>query len=365
MTNAETRPCARALDADCYKAHPAWARRAFAYRLIHLLAPAEITRRLPKLLRLALIAPDVVIPPGVDIPDGTVINPGTDVPPDWTAPDPTPPGIIIPPGTEFPSDWTPEDGPPPGVPAFPWAKFPPGWSPGTGPIDGILQPPETPGPAQDTGVTPPTYIAPGEPGPITITKPTPPPEKVITAYGTTSDGTIRNQETSWAAAQGGADGDLIYTTGYSASTGITALQLSYGFIVWRSFLYFNVPSIPAGNTVTSVTLFIQGRANFSARVCVHEGTQEDPLTLADFPAFASPFLAMTNWTTAYNRLDFNQAGVDYINSVTGKLAKFALREYDHDYLDVEPPLDVDCSSGLYFQEAQDSAHRPLLSFTYK
>lgn len=114
-------PCLKRLDANCFRARPAWAKQAFAYRLVNLLTPKPLTKRLPKGLRTALLAPGVMMPPGVELPPGTVIAPGAEIPAGWTTGDPLPPGAI-----------------PPGA-------IPPG--------------------AEATGVTPPGYVAPWEPGP--------------------------------------------------------------------------------------------------------------------------------------------------------------------------------------------------------
>jgi len=89
-------PCLKRLDADCFRAHPAWAKQAFTYRLVHLLTPKALTKRLPKGLRRALLAPGVVMPPGVEMPPGVVVGPGGEVPPGWTPADPLPPGAIAP-----------------------------------------------------------------------------------------------------------------------------------------------------------------------------------------------------------------------------------------------------------------------------
>lgn len=71
----ETAPCLKALDAECFKARPAWAKRAFAYRLVHMLTPKALTRRLPRILRQALLMPGAQWNVGDPYPPGT-IDPG-------------------------------------------------------------------------------------------------------------------------------------------------------------------------------------------------------------------------------------------------------------------------------------------------
>lgn len=165
-------PCLKRLDAECFRAHPAWAKQAFAYRLVHLLTPKPLTKRLPKGLRLALIAPGVEIPPGVELPGGMVVSPGAQVPAGWTAGDPAPYGVTIPPGTVFPPGWTLGDPLPEGVILDPGATFPPGWTPGD-PLPSGAIPPATYPPDVDpseTGPTPPLYVEPWSPGPVTTAK---------------------------------------------------------------------------------------------------------------------------------------------------------------------------------------------------
>lgn len=125
MTDGQENPCLKGLTGDCFKAQPAWAKQAFAYRLVHLLCPRVLSKRLPKGLRQALVPPGVTLPPGADLPPGTIIPPGGDVPTTWNTGDPLPSGAI-------------------GAPTTP---------PGT----------------DTTGTTPPTYVAPWTPGPVRTT----------------------------------------------------------------------------------------------------------------------------------------------------------------------------------------------------
>jgi len=97
VTDDKRPPCFDRLDAECFEKEPEWAKQAFAYRLLRLLLPEPITKRLPASLREALVAPDVIIPPGVILPPGAVFPPGSVIPPGWTPEDPMPPGVLPPP----------------------------------------------------------------------------------------------------------------------------------------------------------------------------------------------------------------------------------------------------------------------------
>jgi len=164
-------PCQKRIDAECFQAHPGWAKQAFAYRLVNLLTPKQLTRRLPKALRAALIAMGVDVPPGLVLPDGAVVAPGTVLPPAWSPGDPVPWGIVIPTGTYFPPGWTVGDPVPDGVTIEPGASFPEGWSPPDPTPDGLYTAPSISPEAEISGAVPPIFIAPWEAGPITTAPP--------------------------------------------------------------------------------------------------------------------------------------------------------------------------------------------------
>jgi hypothetical protein len=121
--NDQAPPCTEGLDEDCFREHPGWAKRVFAYRLLLILAPKPLTKRLARaLLR-------YVLPPGLDVPQDLQL----------------PPGAVVPPGATLPPTY--EDGEP----------LPPG----------IIPPPSPPSGTDETGTTPPQYVSPWEPGPVT------------------------------------------------------------------------------------------------------------------------------------------------------------------------------------------------------
>ena len=165
MSPDKSLPCQERLDAECFRKHPAWARRALAYRLLHLLTPKQLTRRLPRGLRLALVAAGVDVPAGLALPDGTVVAPGTVLPSAWSVGDPVPPGVIITTGTVFPAGWTVGDPVPEGVTLEPGATFPADWkSPDTLPL-GMMPAPQISPETVASGVAPATFVEPWQPGP--------------------------------------------------------------------------------------------------------------------------------------------------------------------------------------------------------
>lgn len=175
-------PCLKGLTRDCFKAHPAFARRAFAYRLLHLLIPPRVARILPKTLQVPLAAPGTRIPLDIDFP----------------------PGIVLVPGCNFPAGWTQRDPMPPCAKSMPL------------PTAAMAA----------SGAAPPTYVAPYAPGPP-APPPAPPPPVSVPYFSETFDTLDPSVWTEWnqgvgdssiVAAQlkqdapAGADTSLIYRT---------------------------------------------------------------------------------------------------------------------------------------------------------
>lgn len=64
MSPNDENPCEKGLTSKCFAAHPGFAKRTLALRLLYLLAPPEITARLPGKLREAFNFPGASFPPG-------------------------------------------------------------------------------------------------------------------------------------------------------------------------------------------------------------------------------------------------------------------------------------------------------------
>jgi len=117
--------CDSGLNRACFKAHPQWARQAFAYRLLHTLVPKRLSRNLPRAFRIPLIFPGVVIPSDAILPPGSIVGPGSAFLPGWQPGDPLPDGMFYGPTSDFPAGWQPGDPIPAGIidPSY----FPPGF----------------------------------------------------------------------------------------------------------------------------------------------------------------------------------------------------------------------------------------------
>ena len=90
----------KGLTPELFKLDPVWFRKAFAYRMLCMLAPPPITRRLQKALFSAAVYPGTVLPPGLILPPGYTLPPGYSFPPGWRPGDPWPAGFS-PPGVDW------------------------------------------------------------------------------------------------------------------------------------------------------------------------------------------------------------------------------------------------------------------------
>lgn len=316
----EKHPCENGLTEECFEKYPAWAKQALAYKLMHLLCPAAITRRLPKWLHLALIGEGVILPPGYEPPPGTVIPPGYTFPPGWSPGDPLPPAF------------------------------------GPGPPPGIIVPPG--------GVIPPTYLNPNDPGPRYRPRAAPPVQEVTIEITAQNDG--RQAYCAWGfwnEAHEATSGNLIFPGETETTEGIKAANDMPDFFIFRSFFDFDLSAIPAGASIMAATLTLQSCGAGVCEASLQEGTQSDALGPEDYGAFTGSLFDTLTWIIGSNVFTLNVAGRTYVESKFGDTAKLCMREYDHDYLDIEPAIGEDFYAGLYWSGAP-AANRPKLTVTY-
>jgi len=158
-------------------------------------------------------------------------------------------------------------------------------------------------------------------------------ENNLTISGTTSD-------EEWATVRDAASGQSVGTSiGYTTTT--SHVQCKYTLVILgddnvkilRYFLYFDTSSI--GDTpISSARLWIYGQSAADAELSVQQGTQADILSVDDYDAFSGTEFGHTSGyaVNKWNEIVFNATGRDAIN--TSGITKLCLREYDHDYLDV-------------------------------
>ena len=144
---------------ELYQQNPLWFKGAVAHRLLRIMTPKPLSRRLPVILRQPVFYPAFFFPA------------------DWVVGDPLPPGITLPPGVSLPPDWTPGDPLPEGTIIDLTMYYPEGWEPGDPPPEGALPDPEPWTDIPDIGSpVAPIYTSPSESGgPIHGYAP-PPPE---------------------------------------------------------------------------------------------------------------------------------------------------------------------------------------------
>lgn len=110
----------------------------------------------------------------------------------------------------------------------------------------------------------------------------------LAVEGSTADGHVGNNGTTYATVQAAATGTGVYT----AAGGITVGQrlLAGAYDVWRGFLYFDTSSIVSGSSIDSAVLYVVPGYDGSAtdfNLTVVQGTQAATLTTADYSACGS------------------------------------------------------------------------------
>lgn len=326
-TQKKALPCGDGLTADCFKQQPAFARRAFAYRLLHTITPKPLTKKLPEIFRRALVAKGIKIPPGWSLPPGAVVPPGAELPIDAPGPGEMPVHVLPPPAQILP--------------------------PGSG------------------GTAPPLFVPPWTPGPVDVpgknkvSSPAGGVALVVAALGNTSLGydnavwlTARNQ-----VSASNLQADVAYATMARASV----IALNYDII--RYFAAFDLSAAGlAGATVKAVSLLLCcAQMGDGKSLSVQQGTQSDPVITGDYDEFTGDSFANTEIVIdvyplcRFNELVFNAGGIAYIQSVIDGTAKLCVREYTHDYLN-EAPAAANQVNAYWAKAAGDL--RPRLSITY-
>lgn len=361
----EKHPCENGITGECFKAYPQWAKRAFALKLMHTLCPGQITRRLPKGLRPGMIGFPPGWTPGIPLPSYLGPPGMIGLPPGWTAGDPLPEGVTLDPGTVFPPGWTPGDPLPAGVTIIPGAFFPPGWTPGD-PFPPYTGPDLTPGiTIPSDGAIPPIFLTPFEPGPPHRVSPTAPGVTVIGTFTAQNDGRQGYIGWNWLIARNSSSGNMVWPSENEATEGINAQADGIDRGCYRSFFDFDLSGIPAGATITECKLTLQSYGVLTCDASIQEGTQSNSLGTDDYDAFTGTLFDSLTWIIGTNVFTLNVLGQTYIQSKFGATAKLCMREYVHDYSNVEPGEGLFFQAGLYWSGAAVAANRPKLTVTYE
>lgn len=134
--------------------------------------------------------------------------------------------------------------------------------------------------------------------------------------------------------------------------------------IYRSFFNFDLSVIPSDATIISCTLTLENYGAGRCNTSLQEGTQTGDPDGGDYSAFTGLSFGVISWSGGSNNFPLAGGGASYIQSRFGLTAKLCMREYDHDYLDVEPDEGEDIYAGLYWSGAADPDNKPKLIIEY-
>lgn len=192
----------------------------------------------------------------------------------------------------------------------------------------------------------------------------------IKLAGTSADGYIYLAGSDWDTVRNASDGSFVGASDSKTSGAMSVFSESQPYEMVRSFLFFDLSAIPPGTNISSAVISIGGYDQAVNNVVLQQGTQGDTLAKADFDAFTGdPLAPVLAWQVStgpsdLNKFILNAAGRDYLRSAFGGTAKFCLREYDHDYSNVDPGSGYpDYLDGMYYAEQNDPDLSPHLEIT--
>ena len=192
-------------------------------------------------------------------------------------------------------------------------------------------------------------------------------------YAHTGDANMRmNNESSWAAARDASTAETIDTTATAYSAGIRELRSSNGisYTVRRYYLAIDTSGIEI-KPATAI-LKIYGYVNNGGQVIavkVDQSATGDAST--DFVAsdygkidFNTPY--SEEYTSAWNLSGYNEIVLN--DSARSDMAandslKIAVIGHDHDFLNVQPAVGFNRTTGFYPATATSAGNRPLVSWT--
>jgi len=408
MNDVKALPCHRALDAECFREHPALARRLFAIKLLYTLFPARITRLLMKLLGIDLVEllAQLEIPTGdleaalVGVDDAQAAMDAAQAAADqaladweaaleaWrqaqedadqaqadadaAAPEDQAAAQDAADQAQATADQAQADAQAANdaataanadaaeaaadVDAAEEAAAEEGAAATeTDPISGDTQ---------ATGVAGLPYIDPlgSVPRPPGLNQP--PLGGTLICMPKYADGYIQNGHSTWQLAHDAEEGDSGSRTKKMHSSPVMSGNYpgTYGMIR-RALLYFDLTLIPAGKWVEAATLAVHGYADNSSMVAVQAAEPSEPWVLADYTSFQGVFLLLQAWSLGWNKMTLGDAGKSHVTDHLGGVVAFMLRDFEFDYLNVCPPPYTYTSAGMYFSE-DDTGLWPYLEVTY-
>lgn len=402
-------PCDKGLTPACFRAYHKWAKQALAYKLTRLLLPKELSRRLPGVLRNALIGPGAILPPGLVLPPGTIVPPGftwpdhwtpwqffdfttleppQDVfPPGWTPADPLPPGVTISPRAVFPATWTPTDPLPPGVTITPGAVFPATWTPAdplpagvtispTAVLPAGWTPADPPPPAfvpgyspfptpPESGAAPPIFIPPFEPGPVHPPAPGPALIQYTSSFSCTGVELTGSDYSVWDITRNTLTYAYIDTSPGTMVWVIRASHVYGDYEIIRGVFRFSLAALPPGAQMVSGYLSVTFLDVVGSAGCVQQAPTNVWGNKSDYLSFAGVQGTQVALAVGVVQFPFSADALAYIAAQAGGVCYLMTREHDHDYLDSPTPLNEEHYAIAYSHIANPSSLRPTLTLTYK
>lgn len=208
-----------------------------------------------------------------------------------------------------------------------------------------------------------THIQPGGPGPPRPPVIPPPSEAIFYIFSNTTDGNCGMRgEANWPAARDPAASEDCLTDQEFYSYAVNALRIFGTWYCSRSFFDFDLSSISSGLSIVSATLRFITDFTWNDTACLQQGTQAIPLTLNDYHAYTGNILGQKVVVAGDNFIDFNSDGISYLESVLGSTAKLCMRDYDFDYLDVDPATGGSHIE-THFADAPNDDDKPMLTIT--
>lgn len=95
MVEKIDQPCKDGLSPACFAQEPAFARRAFAFRLLSAFSPPQLSKRLITFLGLTRFDPFGILPDWLQLPPWFILLPGAIIPPGWKIGDPPFEGLLV------------------------------------------------------------------------------------------------------------------------------------------------------------------------------------------------------------------------------------------------------------------------------
>ena len=109
--------------------------------------------------------------------------------------------------------------------------------------------------------------------------------------------------------------------------------------VERAFMNFDLSDIRLGAIITEARLFLKSFNLVAVDFVVQKSNYTPPLAVEDFDDFYDSYISKATAASAYGTFyaNFNADGIAYFQSKIGVSASICFRQYDYDYLDVQPP----------------------------